>query len=142
MKHHATDHLHVVVTHSQKSFSAFSADSKGFNDNVVRCLAITNPLLEFFRLHAQLVIGHRFVSRLKRIDRIDSRLQPFDVTGVGRTKQTSDSAFEAGDKPTHKVSCRIPNSFQLFHGFVSTFSSSAAKRMIWATGWLLTIYLF
>ena len=126
VKHHATDELDVVVAHPEPAAPCLAADAEGLGEDVVEGLAGSQPAAELGRLPAKLGIGHRLVAGFERVDRLDLRLEPSQVTRVGR-------AEHAGEEPLHAVSGggsgvrdRVPDLFELFHR--ASFRSAGRKR--------------
>ena len=126
VEHHAADELDVVVAHAEPTAPRLAADAEGLGEDVVEGLAGSQAAAELGRLPAKLGIGHRLVTRLEGVDRLDLRLEPSQVTRVGR-------AEHAGQKPLHAVSGggsgvrdRVPDLFELFHR--ASFRSAGRKR--------------
>ena len=71
MQCHATDQLHVKVTHCQHPRARLAHDGKRFRQQRVKRLAIGNALLELRRLAFQLVIGQGFQAVFKGVDLVD-----------------------------------------------------------------------
>ena len=64
----------------RKRRPAFAADGEGLDQDVVERFARFEPAAELGGLLAQLVVGHRLVLRLQRVDRLDLGLQPLAGT--------------------------------------------------------------
>ncbi len=73
VKDSAADKLHVEVPHVQRTAAGFPDDGEGFNQQVVRRLAVGDPALEFRGPAAQLLVRQRLGGRFERIDLRDER---------------------------------------------------------------------
>ena len=84
---HAAEHLHVVMPQAEEPAAALAADGKGFDQDVVERFARCQPPTELDGLIPQLLVGHRLILRLQRVDRLDLGLQPLEEPRVGRAEQ-------------------------------------------------------
>ena len=64
MEHRAADDLHVEVPHVEDTASGLAHDGKRLGHEVGQCLALGQPLAEFGRLGAKLLVRKRFERRL------------------------------------------------------------------------------
>ena len=116
VQHHAADQLDIVVPHAEEPSPRLTADGEGLHQQVVNRLTSFQPPFKFGCLGPQLGIGHCLVAWLERVDRLDLRLEPFEVPGVRGTEESGDEPFNAASDGRRKVADGIPDAFQLFHG--------------------------
>ena len=109
---HAADHLHVVMPHAEEPPAAFAADGERLDQDVVERFAGLQALAELDGLLAQLLIGHRLVLRLQRVDRLDLRLQAAEEAGVGRAEHGRHAPLEPVHQAAEEVADAIPGSFK------------------------------
>ena len=86
MQDDTTDHLYTVVAHSKYTDSCLSYNSKRFRKKIVQCLSFCKPLLEFFRLFFQFLIGELLHLRLQRINMIHDRVDSLQFMFAVRSK--------------------------------------------------------
>ena len=86
MQDDTPDHLYTVVAHSKYTDSCLSYNSKRFRKKIVQCLSFCKPLLEFFRLFFQFLIGELLHLRLQRINMIHDRVDSLQFMFAVRSK--------------------------------------------------------
>ncbi len=68
MEDHAAQQLHVEVAHAHGPHGSLPHHGEGLRQEVVQCLALSEPVLEQGRLVPQLLVGHGLVSGLQIVD--------------------------------------------------------------------------
>ena len=94
---HAAHELHVVVPQADEPPARLAANGEGLDQDVVERFAGFQPAAELGGLAAQLVVGHRLVLRLQRVDRLDLGLQPLQEPRVGGAEQAGDGPLESAE---------------------------------------------
>src|SRR5690606_9971876 len=128
VEHHAADQLDVVVAHAEEATPAFATDSERFNQQGVQRFARGEALAELSGWSPQLFMCHALALGLKRIDRIDLRLEPTEDARIGRAKQGGDAAFKPAKNAVEEASDNFPNTFQNFHRLLYTLEMAWAVR--------------
>ena len=100
MQRHTAQHLHVKVAHFHRAFAAFAYHCKCLWQNLIQRLASGNPVFEFLRFCAQLLVVELLVLRLERVDMLDGFAICFKQPVVAAAK---DFGEESG---RHK--CKAP----------------------------------
>jgi len=80
---HDTGHqLHVEVTHVEGSPRSLAHGRERLDQDVVECLAVLEPRLEFVGLGTQLLVAEPLVFRFQRVDLIDDPAQALQLSLV------------------------------------------------------------
>ncbi len=79
VQHDAAHDLHPVRTHAEHAVGCLAADGERLRQQIVERFARRQPVFEFLRLLAQLLVGQLFIRLLKRHDGLDLRFEFFDL---------------------------------------------------------------
>ena len=84
MEHDAADDLHAVRTHAEHAVSRFANGGERLRQQLIQRLTGREPVLEFLRLGAEILVGEGTVIVLEGHDGIDQRRELLDLTlGAG-----------------------------------------------------------
>src|SRR3546814_10837342 len=73
MKHHAADHLDVVMALPEHALGGLAHRGEGFGQQIVEAFPGLDPLAKAKRLVLEIILAHRRNGRLEGVDLDDSR---------------------------------------------------------------------
>ena len=79
VQHDAAHDLHAVWPHAEHAAGRLAADREGLRQQIVERLARRQPVFEFLRLLAQLLVGQFFIRFFERHHGFDLRFEFFDL---------------------------------------------------------------
>ncbi len=84
---HATNQLHIEVTHAHDTLAGFTTNSECFGEDLIEGFAFLETGLELFGLAAQLLVGERQHLLFECIDGLHRLEHAFDFTLILASKE-------------------------------------------------------
>ena len=97
MQHDPADHLNIEVAHAEHTDAGFTDRSEGFGQQIVERFAFFQHPLELGGLGLELLVAQRRKARLISGDQLNSLVERFDVTIVGRSENSLGNGAEHGN---------------------------------------------
>ena len=90
----AADELHVEVPHVEHAAAGLAHDGERLGQQIVERLALGQPVAEFRRLRAELVVAERLDARLERVHFAHDRAQTLQLAFVLGTDDLGEKCLD------------------------------------------------